>query len=88
MSLPSKILLLYTLVINIVLFGTMGYDKYCAKKEKWRIPEAYLFIMALLGGSIGGFIAMKVFHHKTKKIYFYIIFALALCFQIALLALL
>lgn len=67
MSLYIKILLLYTLIINIALFFTMGFDKHCAVKEKRRIPEATLFIMALLGGSIGGFLSMKLFHHKTKK---------------------
>lgn len=84
MSLYIKILLLYTLIINIALFFTMGFDKHCAVKEKRRIPEATLFIMALLGGSIGGFLSMKLFHHKTKKWYFYVIFVLALFFQIIL----
>ena len=84
MSLPTKLLLIYTFLLNIILFFAMGYDKYCAKKQKWRLPEAYLFILALLGGSIGGLIVMKVFHHKTKKWYFYIIFVLAFCFQVAL----
>ena len=87
MSLTIKILLIYTLIINILLFFTMGFDKHCAVKGKWRVPESTLFILALLGGSIGGFISMKVFHHKTKKWYFYVIFILALFFQIALLIL-
>ncbi len=76
MSLYVKILLIYTLIINILLFFTMGFDKHCAVKGKWRVPESTLFILALLGGSIGGFISMKVFHHKTKKWYFYVIFIL------------
>lgn len=84
MTLYTKILLIYTLIINIVLFCAMGFDKHSAKKQQWRIPEATLFILALLGGSIGGFIAMKVFHHKTRKWYFYVIFILALFFQIIL----
>lgn len=84
MALYTKILLIYTLIINIALFFTMGFDKHSAKKEQWRVPEATLFILALLGGSIGGFIAMKVFHHKTRKWYFYVIFILALFFQIML----
>ena len=84
MSLYIKILLLYTLIINIALFFTMGFDKHCAVKEKRRIPEATLFILALLGGSIGGFLSMKLFHHKTKKWYFKIGFPLILICQITL----
>ena len=84
MSLTIQILLIYTLSINLILFFTMGFDKHCATKQKWRVPEATLFILALLGGSIGGFISMKLFHHKTKKWYFYVIFTLALFFQILL----
>ena len=84
MSLTIKILLIYTLIINVILFFTMGFDKHCATKEKWRVPEATLFILALLGGSIGGFISMKLFHHKTRKWYFYVIFILALFFQVLL----
>ena len=84
MPLYVKILLIYTLIINVILFFTMGFDKHCATKEKRRVSEATLFILALLGGSIGGFISMKLFHHKTRKWYFYVIFALALFFQITL----
>jgi uncharacterized membrane protein YsdA (DUF1294 family) len=55
----------------------MWIDKARAKKGTWRIPEAHLFIMALLGGALGGFLGMLVLRHKTKKFYFYIIFFLA-----------
>ncbi len=56
----------------------MGADKNFAKKNKRRIPEANLFLVSLLGGSLGGFIGMKLFRHKTKKPAFYAIYSVSL----------
>ena len=55
----------YLLAINVVTFIVYGIDKYKAKKAKWRIPEATLLLLAVLGGSIGTWMGMKVWHHKT-----------------------
>ena len=55
----------YLLGINAVTFIMYGIDKYKAKKAKWRIPEATLLLLAVLGGSIGAWMGMKVWHHKT-----------------------
>lgn len=55
----------YLLGINAVTFIVYGIDKYKAKKTKWRIPEATLLLLAVLGGSIGAWMGMKVWHHKT-----------------------
>ena len=55
----------YLLTINAVAFIVYGIDKYKAKKAKWRIPEATLLLLAVLGGSIGAWMGMKVWHHKT-----------------------
>lgn len=55
----------YLLAINAVAFIVYGIDKYKAKKAKWRIPEATLLLLAVLGGSIGAWMGMKVWHHKT-----------------------
>ena len=56
----------YLLGINAVAFIMYGIDKYKAKKARWRIPEATLLLLAVLGGSIGAWMGMKVWHHKTK----------------------
>ena len=56
----------YLLGINAVAFIMYGIDKYKAKKAKWRISEATLLLLAVLGGSIGAWMGMKVWHHKTK----------------------
>ena len=55
----------YLLVLNAVAFIVFGIDKYKAKKAKWRIPETTLLLLAVLGGSIGAWMGMKVWHHKT-----------------------
>ena len=59
------IALIYLVIINVVTFLMYGIDKWKAKKSKWRIPEATLLMMAVVGGSIGAWLGMKVWHHKT-----------------------
>ena len=59
-------LTVYLLVINLIAFCMFGEDKKRARRKKWRISEATLLGAALLGGSAGAWIGMKVFHHKTK----------------------
>ncbi len=61
----SYILLIYLLTINLVAFILFGIDKWKAEKQKWRIPESTLLSFAALGGSIGAWIGMNVWHHKT-----------------------
>ena len=61
-----KWLILYFVALNLLDFALMGIDKWKAKKRAWRIPEATLFIIAIIGGALGGTIGMHVFHHKTR----------------------
>ena len=79
-----KLVLIYLLLINLIGFSAMGIDKYKAKKNKWRIPEAALFLFAFLWGSLGTTLGMKVFRHKTKHWYFKFGMPLILILQIAL----
>ena len=55
----------YLLAINIATFFLYGIDKYKAKKGRWRISEATLLMMAVIGGSIGAWAGMRLWHHKT-----------------------
>ncbi len=64
------LLTIYVLVINLVGFILMGIDKRRAIKRAFRIPEATLFTVACIGGSIGSILGMKFFHHKTRHWYF------------------
>lgn len=60
----------YLIVMNLLGFSLMGIDKYRAIKRLWRIPESTLFVVAIIGGSLGSIIGMRAFHHKTKHWYF------------------
>ena len=61
----TKIILCYLLAVNLATFLLYGIDKYKAKKNRWRIPEATLLTVAAIGGSIGAWAGMRVWHHKT-----------------------
>lgn len=65
-----KYFLIYLFVINLIGFFAMFLDKQKAKKNKWRVPEKILFLLAILGGSLGTTLGMNVFRHKTKHWYF------------------
>lgn len=56
----------YPIVINVIGFLLMGIDKFRAKRRGFRIPEATLFIIAIIGGSIGSLLGMHIFRHKTR----------------------
>ena len=61
----ANALLYYLIVINVVSFLVYGIDKWKAKQGSWRISEATLLIFAVIGGSIGALLGMKIWHHKT-----------------------
>lgn len=82
------LLLEYLIVVNVIGFALMGIDKYKAKKRAFRIPEATLFIVAVIGGSIGSIIGMYAFRHKTRHWYFVYGMPAILILQILLVALL
>lgn len=77
-------LFLYVLIINIVTFLIFGLDKQKARRRKWRISEKSLFLLAILGGSIGAETGMRYFHHKTKHARFVFGIPLILAVQIVL----
>ena len=56
----------YVLILNFVTMLVYGIDKFKAKKGKWRIPESTLLLLAVLGGSIGAWLGMRVWRHKTQ----------------------
>lgn len=77
-------ILIYILIINVITFFIMWFDKHEAKIGDWRVPERTLFLLVLLGGGIGGIAGMYVFRHKTRKWYFKIGFPAILIMQIIL----
>lgn len=80
----SELLFCYLIFINLLSFLLMGLDKYKARHKKWRIPEKTLFLIAILGGSIGSILGMQLFRHKTKHTTFVIGMPCILIIQIIL----
>lgn len=59
--------IIYFIVWNILVASVYGIDKNKAQRGAWRIPEKTLLLLAFIGGGIGAFCGMHIFHHKTKK---------------------
>ena len=81
----TNIILGYLLAVNIATFFMYGIDKYKAKKGNWRISEATLLLMAAIGGSIGAWVGMRVWHHKTMHKKFMYGIPIIIIMQIAVL---
>lgn len=79
-----KWILIYLSVMNLYGFMLMGIDKKRAVRHEWRIAEKVLFLSSILGGSLGTWIGMYVFRHKTRHWYFVIGMPLILLIQIGL----
>ena len=82
----TKIIIIYLVAINVLTFFMYGVDKWKAKQSKWRIKEAALLMLAALGGSIGAWLGMHVWHHKTMHKKFRYGIPLIIILQIALVA--
>ena len=81
---PLRLLLVWLLLMSVVLFIVMGSDKGRAKAGARRVPEKTLFLLAAIGGAIGGVLGMRVFRHKTKHWYFAWGFPILALLQLAL----
>ena len=67
---PLRLLPLWLALMSVLLLIVMGLDKRCAREGLWRVPEKRLFLLALLGGAVGGWLGMLLFRHKTRHWYF------------------
>ena len=72
------------LTLNLLTFIIYGIDKFNAKKAKWRIPESTLLLLAVIGGSIGAWLGLQVWRHKTQHKKFYIGIPVIMAVQMAL----
>lgn len=81
-------ILSYLGIINFIGLVIMGIDKLKAKKRAWRVPESTLFVIALIGGSLGTTIGMFLFRHKTRHWYFRYGMPAILIIQIAIVVIL
>lgn len=83
-----KYLYLYLIIVNAAGLLSMLVDKQKARKGAWRIPERTLMTIAAMGGSLGSFLGMQLFRHKTKHAKFYIGIPALLALHVLLLMLL
>lgn len=77
-------LLVYFLIMSLATFTAYGMDKSRARRSEYRISEKTLLGLGAVGGALGGLIGMKLFHHKTKHWYFWLINFAALAAHIAI----
>ena len=79
-------LLLFCIIgVNVITFVVYGIDKLKAKKGKWRVPETTLLLLAIIGGSVGAWCGVKVWHHKTMHAKFKYGIPLIMAVQVGLL---
>ena len=81
----SNLFYCWLIVVNIITFVVYGIDKWKAMKGRWRISEFTLLLLAVIGGSIGALLGMRVWHHKTKHLKFKYGVPIILLAQLALL---
>ena len=79
-SVPFLLIAVFVLM-SIILFLVMGRDKALSKTRRRRVPEATLFLLAVLGGALGGVLGMQIFRHKTQHISFVVGFPLLALLQ-------
>ena len=76
--------LIYLIVLSLITFFVYITDKKKAQKGKWRISEGTLLLLSFIGGAVGGYLAMHLARHKTKKWYFHAVNLMGLAWQIPL----
>ena len=74
----------YLIGVNLVMWLLYGYDKLCARRDLFRVPEKVLHLFAFVGGTIGALLAMKMFRHKTVKKSFRFAFWSLVVLQVAI----
>lgn len=77
-----NIIIIVILIINVITFYLYHYDKERAKKGEWRVKETTLLGLGCIGGAVGALLGMKVFRHKTKHWYFWVINIIGLAYQL------
>ena len=76
--------LIYLIVLSLITFFVYVTDKKKAQKGAWRVPEATLLLLSFIGGGAGGYLAMHLARHKTKKWYFHLVNIIGIIWQVAL----
>ena len=82
---PVRIYVAILAVVSFLTYVLYGIDKRRAMEGQWRISEKTLLAFSLLGGALGGYLAMKTLHHKTRHWYFYAVNIVGMLWQVCLL---
>ncbi len=61
---------LFLITVNVLTFLLYGWDKFCAARQMWRVPEKFLLLAAVIGGSVGALAGMMILRHKTQHLKF------------------
>jgi uncharacterized membrane protein YsdA (DUF1294 family) len=85
MDLSWRIALLDPVAASLVSMAAFGLDKHRARTGRWRIPETTLHLLGLAGGFPGGFLAMRLFRHKRRKLSFVLVYVLVSILSTAIL---
>ena len=80
----KQLIVIYLVAVNVITFFLYGIDKWKARRSKWRIPEATILGLAVIGGSLGAWLGMRMWHHKTMHKKFQYGIPLILIVEIAL----
>ncbi|EKD78423.1 MAG: hypothetical protein ACD_41C00348G0006 [uncultured bacterium] len=80
----ASVIILYGISINLITLVMFWFDKWMARSRGWRIPELVLWLLALLGGSIGAVVATGLFHHKNRKLSFQLVLWLIILVQVGM----
>ena len=73
--------LIYLIVLSLITFFVYVTDKKKAQTGAWRVPEATLLLLSFIGGAVGGYAAMQLARHKTKKWYFHLVNIIGILWQ-------
>lgn len=79
--------LIYLAIMSVIAFIEYGIDKSKAESHQWRIKESVLLSLGFFGGALGAFLGMKIFRHKTKHWYFYVVNYLGFAWQVIIVVL-
>ncbi len=85
LSLFIQIIIIYIIGINVITFFYFGFDKLRSRLGEQRVSEKTLWLLSLIGGSVGALLGMKFFRHKTKKLSFQAGMAMVVMIQVGLL---
>lgn len=81
--LGASLLLAWVIAWSLPAFAMYGIDKRQAGNDGWRVPEAVLHALALVGGVAGAWAGRAVFRHKTQKTAFLIVLVVATTLWVA-----